>query len=173
MLAPWKESYDKSKQCIEKQRHHFANKGLIVKAMVSLLVMYRCESWTAKAEHWRVDGFEQCCWWRLLRVPWTARRSNQSVHPKGKQPWIFIGRTNAEAEALIFQPPVAKNQLIGKDPYAGKDWGQEEKRVTEDEMIGWHHRLNRHEFEQPPGNSKVQGSLACCSPWGCKELAMT
>ena len=91
------------------------------------------------------------------------------VHPKGNQPWILIGRTDAEAEALILQPPEMKSWLIGKDPDAGKDWGQEEKRVTEGEMVGWHHWLNGHEFEQTPGDSEGQGSLACCSPWGHKE----
>ena len=89
------------------------------------------------------------------------------VNPKGNQPCIFIGRTDAEAEALILWPPDAKSQLIGKDPEAGKDWRQEEKGVTEDEMVGWHHRLNG--CEQTPGDSEGQGSLACCSPWGYKE----
>ena len=86
---------------------------------------------------------------------------------------IFIGRTDAGAEAPILWPPDGNSQLIGKDPDAVKDWGQEEKRVTEDEMVGWHHWLNGHEFEQTPGDSEGQGSLACCSPWGCKESDMT
>ena len=73
----------------------------------------------------------------------------------------------------ILWPPDAKSQLIGKDPHAGKDWRQKKKRATEDEAVGWHHRLNGHEFEQTPGDSEGQGSLACCSPWGCKELGMT
>ena len=93
------------------------------------------------------------------------------VSPKGNQPLIFIGKTDAEAP--ILWPPDVKSQLIGKDPNAGKDWGQEEKRATEDEMIGWHHRLNEYESEQSPGDGEGQGSLACCSPWGCKELDMT
>ena len=97
----------------------------------------------------------------------------KTVNPKGNQPWIFIGRTDAEAEAPVLWPPVVKNWLTGKDPDAGKDWGQEEKGMTEDEMIGWHHWLNGHEFEQTPGDSEGQGSLVCCSPWGCKELDMT
>ena len=88
------------------------------------------------------------------------------VNPKGNQPWIFIGRADAEAEALILWPPDAKNWLTGKDPDAGKDWGQEEKGVIEDEMVGWHHWLNGHEFEQTPGGGEGQGSLAWCSPWG-------
>ena len=95
------------------------------------------------------------------------------VHPKGNQPWMFTGRTNAEAEASILWPPDAKSRLIGKDPDAGKDWGQEEKGTPEDEMVGWHHRFNGHEFEQTLGNSEGQGSLACCNPTGHKELDMT
>ena len=97
----------------------------------------------------------------------------QGVNPKGNQSWIFIGRTGAEAETPIVWPPNRKNWLIGKDPYAGKDWRQEEKGSTEDEMVGWHHRLNGQEFEQAPGVDDGQGSLACCSPWGRKELDTT
>ena len=96
----------------------------------------------------------------------------KSLNPKGNQPWIFIGRTDAEAEAPILWSPDAKNQLTGKYD-AGKDWGQEEKGATEDQMIGWHHQLNGHEFEQTPGDSEGQRSLACCSPWGRKELNTT
>ena len=91
------------------------------------------------------------------------------VHPKGDQSWIFIGRTDAEVETLILWPPDVKNWLIGKDLDAGKDWRQEEKGMTEDEMVEWHHWLNGHEFEQTPGDSEGQGSLACCSPWGIKS----
>ena len=88
-------------------------------------------------------------------------------------PWIFIGRTDAEAEAPIFCPPDVKSQLIGKVPDARKDWVQEEKGVTEDEMVGWHHWLYGHEFEQAPGVGDGQGSLVCCSSWCCKELDTT
>ena len=91
----------------------------------------------------------------------------QPVHPKGNQPRIFIGR--ADAEAPILWPPDAKSWLVGKDPDVGGNWGQEEKRMTEDEMLGWHHWLSGHEFEQTPGDGEGQGSLACYSPWGCKE----
>ena len=90
----------------------------------------------------------------------------KSVNPKGNQPRIFIGRTDAEAEAPILWPPDAKSRLIWKDPDSGKGWGQEEKGTTEDEMVGWHHRLNGHEFEQTEGESEGQRSLTCCSPWG-------
>ena len=118
----------------------------LVKAMVFPVVMYGCESWTIKkAESWGIDAFELWCWRRLLRVPWTTRRS-KPVHPKGNRSWIFIGRTDAEAEAPILRPPDAKSWLTWKDPDAGKDWRQE-KGMTEDEMVGWHHRLNGHEFE--------------------------
>ena len=88
------------------------------------------------------------------------------VKAKGNQPWIVIGRTDAEAEAPILWPPNAKSQLIGQDPDAGKDWRQEEKGMTEDELVGWNHRFDGHEFEQAPGDSEGQGSLACCSPRG-------
>ena len=95
------------------------------------------------------------------------------VHPKGNQSWIFIGRTDAEAEVLILWPPDAKSWLIWKDLDAGKDWRLEEKGKTEDEMAGWHHRPDGHEFEQASGVGDTQGSLVCCSPWCCKESDMT
>jgi len=95
------------------------------------------------------------------------------VNPKGNQPWIFFGRTDVEAETLILWPPDVKNWLVGKDLDDGKDWGQEEKGTTEEEMVGWHPWLDGHEFEQAPGVGDRQGSLACCSPWGCKKSDMT
>ena len=97
----------------------------------------------------------------------------QPVHPKGNQYWMFIGRTDAEAETPTLWPPDAKSWLTGKDPDAGKDWGQEEKATTEDEMVGWHHELNGHEFEWTLGVGDGQGSLACCSPWGYKDSVTT
>ena len=97
----------------------------------------------------------------------------QPVNPKETQSWIYIGRADAEAETPILSPPDAKNWLIGKDPDAGKDWRQEEKGMTEDEMVRWHHQLNGQEFEQTPGVGGGQGSLACCSPWGRKESDTT
>ena len=138
--------------------------------MVSPVVMYGCESWTIKKlECRRTGAFELWNWRRLLRVPWPARRSNQSFLKKKNKPRIFTGRTDAEAEAPILGPPHVKSWLVGKDPDAGKDWRQEEKGMTEDEMVGWHHRLNGHESEWTPGVGDGQGSLACWSPWGCKE----
>ena len=97
----------------------------------------------------------------------------QPVHPKGDQSWVFIGRTDAEAETPILWPPDVKNWLIGKDPDAGKDWGQEEKGTTEDEMVGWHHRHNGHGFGWTPGVGDGQGGLACCNSCGCKESDTT
>ena len=130
--------------------------------------MYGCESWAIKKpEHRRIDAFEQWCWRRLWESPLDCKEI-KSVNIKGNQPWIFIGRTDAEAEAPILWSPDVKSQLIGKDSDAGKDWGQEEKGVTEDERVGWHHQFNRHEFEQTSGNCEGQGSLVCRSPWGHK-----
>ena len=97
----------------------------------------------------------------------------KSVNHKGNQTWIFIGRTDAEAQSPILWPPDVKNWLTGKDPEAGKDWGQEEKRTREYEMVGWHQWLDGHEFEEAPGDGEGQGSLVCCSPWGHKELDTT
>ena len=94
----------------------------------------------------------------------------QPVNPKGNQSWELIRKTDAEVEAPILWPPDVKSWLIGKDPDAGKDWRQEEEGTTEHEMVGWHHWLNGHDFEQAPGDSEGQGSLVCCSAWGRKEL---
>ena len=95
------------------------------------------------------------------------------VSPKGNQSWVFVGRTDAKAEAPILWPPDANSRFIGEAPDAGKDWRQEEKGMTENEMAGWHYWLNGHEFEQALGGGKGQGSLAYCSPWGCKKLDTT
>ena len=126
----------------------------VVKAVVFLVVIYGCESWTIKkAGCWRIDAFELWCWRRLLRVPWTAGRSNQSILKEINPEYSLEGLV----EALVLWPPDAKSQPIGKDPDAGKDWGQEEKGVTENEMVGWHHWLSGHEFEQTLGDGKGQG----------------
>ena len=97
----------------------------------------------------------------------------KTVNPKGNQPWIFIERTDAEAEAPILWPSDVKSWPTGKDPDAGKDWAQKEKGVTEDEMVGWHHWLNGHESEKTQGDCEGQGSLTCCSSWSCKESDTT
>ena len=136
----------------------------IVKAMVFPLVMYRYESWTIKkAECWRIAAFKLWCWRGLLKVPWAVRRLNQSI-PKEINP-----KYSLEGLMLILGPPDMKSWLIRKDPDAGKDWRQEEKEMTEYEMVGWHHQLNWYEFEQTLGDGEGWGSLACCSPWGSKE----
>ena len=130
--------------------------------------MYGCESWIVKkAERRRIDAFELWCWRRLLRVPWTARRSTQSIL-KEISPGISL-----EAETPVLWPPHVKNWLIGKDSDAGRDWGQEEKGMTEDEMAGWHHWLDGCEYEWTPGVGVGQGGLACCDSWGLKELDTT
>ena len=125
------------------------------------------ESWVLK--NW--------CFWTLvlektLESPLDCKEI-QPVHPKGDQFWVFFGRTDAEAETPLLWPPDEKSWLIGKDPDAGKDWGQEEKGTTEDEIPGWHHPLNGHEFEGTPGVDDGQGGLACCSSLGRKESDMT
>ena len=97
----------------------------------------------------------------------------QPVHPKGNQSWVFTGRTDAEAETPVLWLPHAKSYLIGKDPDAGRDWGQEEKGTTEDGMAGWHHGLDGHEFEWTPGVGDGQGGLVCCDSWGRKESGTT
>ena len=148
-----------------------STKVRLVKAMVFPVVMYGCESWTVKkAEHWRIDVFQLWCWRRPLRVPWTARRSNQSIL---KELSPEYSRTDAEAETPILWSPDVKSWVLGKDPDAGKDWRREEKRMIEDEMVGWHHWLDGHEFEQAPGVGDGQGSLVCCSPWGHRESDVT
>ena len=120
--------------------------------------IYGCESWTIKkAECQRINAFRLWCWRELLRVLWTARRSIQPVNPKGNQPWIFIIKTGAEA--LVLWPPDEKSWLIGKDPDAGKDWRQEEKGTTEEEIVGWYYWLDGHEFEQAPGDSEGQRTM--------------
>ena len=145
----------------------------LVKAMVSPVVMYGCESWTIKkAEHWRIDAFELWCWRRLLRVPWTARRSNQSIL-KEISPEYSLEGLMLKLKLRYLWPPDVKNWLTEKDSDAGKDWRQEQKGMTEDEMVVCHHWLNGHEFEQAPGVGHGQGSLVCCRPWGNKELNTT
>ena len=136
--------------------------------MVFPAVMNGWESWTInEAEHQRIDAVELWHWKRLLRVPCTAMRSNQSTLKE------INHKYSLEGEAPILWPPAAKGWLIGKDPDAGKNWGQEEKGTTEDEMVGWHHRLDGHGFGWTPGVGDGQGGLVCCSSWGRKESDTT
>ena len=125
-------------------------------------------------ESWALKNW---CFWTVMLEKTLERslhcKEMQPVHPKGNHPWIVIGRTDVEAEIPILWPPDAKTWLIGKDPDAGKDWKWEKKGMTEDEMVGWHHWLKRHEFELTVGVGDGQGGLACCSPWGCKESDTT
>ena len=149
-------------------------KVCIVKAMVFPVVMYWYESRTIKkAKRGRIDAFELWCWRRLLRIPWTGRRSNQSILKEVNPEWKITGRIDAEAEAPRLLPPDGMGQLIGKDHDAGKDLRQKEKGMTEDAMVEWHHQLNGHECEQTLGGGEGQGNLVWCSPWGHKELDMT
>ena len=122
-------------------------------------------SWTIKkAEYRKIDAFETVVLEKTLASPLESMEI-KLVNIKGDKPWIFIGSTDAEADATILWSPDVKNWLTGKDSDAGKDWRQK-KGTTEDDMVGWHHRLDGHEFEQAPGVGDGQGSLACCSPWG-------
>ena len=144
----------------------------LVKAIVLSVVIYGCEldhkeSWAPKNWWFWMVVLEE-----IFENPLDCKEIKQ-VNSKGNQPWIFIGRTDAEAEAPILWPPDVKNWLIRKDPDVGKDWRQEEKGTTEDEMVGWYHCLYGHEFEQALGVGDGQGSLVCCSPWGRKESDTT
>ena len=166
-------SNGKPRQHIKKQRHYFANK---------VLCSQSCGFSSGYVRRWELDNkkawvLKNWCFWNVvlektLEIPLDSREI-KSVNPKGNQPWIFIGRTDAEAEVPIFWPPDGKSWLMGKDPDSGKDRRQEEEEMTEDEMFGWHQQLNGHEFEQILGDGEGQGSLACCSPWSHKELDMT
>ena len=168
MLLPWKKSFDQPRQHTKKQRHYFANKGP------------SSQSYGFSSSHvwmWELDYKES---WVLKNwYFWTVMlektleslldcKEIQPVHPKGNQSWMFIGRTDTEAETPILWPPDVKNWLIWKDPDAGKDWRREEKGTTENGMVGWHHRLDGCEFEQALGIVDGQGSLAYCSPWCCR-----
>ena len=140
--------------------------------MVFPVVTYGCESWNIKvAECQRIDAFELVLE-KTLESPLDSK-AIKLVNPKGKQSWIFTGMTDAEAEAPIFWPPDVMSQLIRKYLDAGKDWRQEGKRTTEDEMVGWHHWVNEHESKQALWDGEGQGSLGGCSPWGRKESDMT
>ena len=148
-------------------------------------VQYESHPWTSGPlihwQNWTSDiCLQSCSVSQLMTTPsiYTSGSNENSVDLATSDwvkdaSWIFTGRTDAEGEAPILWPPDAKSQFIRKDPDAGKDWRQEEKGTTEDEMVGWHHWLNRHEFEQALGDGEGQGSQACCSPWGCRKSDMT
>ena len=173
MAAPWKKSYDQPRQHIEKQRHSFANKGPSSQSYC----FSSSHVWMWELDHKEDWVLKNWCFWtvvleKTLESPLDCTEI-QPVHSEGNQSWIFIGRTDAEAETPMLWPPDAKNWLIGKDLDAGKDRRQEEKGMTEDEMVGWHHWLEGHEFEQAPGVGDGQGGLVCCSPWCHKESDTT
>ena len=158
--------------CFVRPRHYFAEKGLSSQSYgfssshVRMWELDHKESWAPK--NW--------CYWtvmleKIVESPLDCKI--KPVNPKGNKSWIIIGRTDAKAEAPILWPPDAKNWLLGKGPDVGKDWRQEEKGMTEDEMVGWHHRLDGHEFEQTSGVGHGQGGMACCSPCSLKESDMT
>ena len=160
-----KKSYDKSRQHIQKQRHYFSNKSPSSQSSgfssshIWMWELYYKESWVLK--NW--------CFWtvvleKTLEGPLDCKEI-KPVNPRGNQSWIVIGRTDAEAETPILWPPKMKNWVIRKDLDAGKDWRQEERETTEDEMVVWHYRHIGHEFEQALGVGDGQGSLVCYSPW--------
>ena len=160
-----------SRQHIKKQRHYFANKG-------SSSQNYGFSSshvWMWELDHKEGWGLKNWCFWTVVleKILESALDSKEikPVNPKGNQSWMFIGWT--DAEATILWPPDVKSQLIEKDSDFGEDWKKEEKGAAEGEMVGWHHQLNGHEFEQTLGNSEGQGSLVCCSPWGRKDSDTT
>ena len=166
MLTPWKKSYDQPRQHIKKQRHYFVNKGS--PSQGSGFSSGHVWMWELDCEEGWVP--KNLCFWtvvleKTVESPLDCKEI-QAVHPKGDQSWVFIGRTDVEAETLILWPPDAKSWLVWKDPDAGKDWGQEEKGTTEDEVVGWHHQLNEHEFGYTLGVGNGQGGLACCNSWG-------
>ena len=172
MLGSSKKSNGSSRQCIKKQRHHFADKGPCSQNGFSSSHVWMWE--LDHAEGWVLKNW---CFWtvvleKTLENPLDSKEI-KLVNFKGNQPWIFIGRTNIEAEAPIHWLSNEKSQLIGKDSDAWKDWRQKEKGMTEDGMFGYHHRLNWHEYEQTLRDTEGQGSLVCCSPWGHKELDAT
>ena len=185
-LTPWKESYDQPRQHVKRQRCYFVKKGpysQIYGFSSSHLWMWELdykESWALK--NWcfwavvlekTIESLLQGYGCKESLLQGSGCKEIQPVHPKGDQSGVFIGRTDAEAETPILWPPLAKSWLIGKDPDVGRDWGQEEKGMTEDEMAVWHHWLNGHKFGWALGFGVGQGGLVCCSPWGCKESDTT
>ena len=147
MLAPWKKSYDQPRQHIKKQRHYFANKGPSSQSYG----FSSSHGWMWELDHKEGWAPKNWCFWtvvleKTLESPLNSKKI-KPLNPKGNQSWIFIGRTDAEAEAPILWPPDVKSQFTGKDPDTGKDWRQDEKGTTEDEMVGSHHWLDGHEFE--------------------------
>ena len=175
------------KRCLLLGRKAMTNLDIILKSRDMMLPKkgLPSQSYVFSSSHvwmWELDYKESWapknwCFWtvvleKTLESPLDCKEI-QPVHPKGNQSWIFIGRTDAKTETPILWPPDVRNWLIGKDLDAGKDWRWEEKGTTEDEIVGWHHQLNEHEFASTPGGGNGQGGLTCCSPWGRKESDTT
>ena len=165
--------YDQPRLHIKKQRHYFANKGPCSQSYG----FSSSHEWMWELNYKVSWAWKNWCFWtvvleKTLESPLVCKEI-QPVNPKGNQSWIFTVRTDAEAETLILWPPDAKNWLTGKDPDAGKDWRWEEKGMTENEMVEWHHQLNGHEFGWALGVGVAQGGLECCSSWSRKESDMT
>ena len=167
LLLGWK-AMNKLYRVLKSKRHYFANKGPSSQS-------YGFSSshvWLWELEHKEGWALKNWCFWTVVLEKTLERpldcKEIKPVNPKGNQSWIFIGRTDAEAEAPILRPPDVKSWLIRNDPDSGEDWGQEEKRTTEDEMVGWCHWLDGHESEQTQGDNEEHMSLACYSPWGHK-----
>ena len=173
MLAPRKKSYDNPRPHIKKQRHYFVKKGPYSQSYG----LSNSHVWMWELDYKEVWMLKNWCFWTIvlektLEIPLDCKEI-KAVNPIRNQSWIFIGRTDAEAETPTLWPPDAKSWLIGKDLDAEKDWRQKENGMTEDEMVGWHHWLNGHEFEQAASDGAGQGSPACYSLWGRKELDTT
>ena len=172
MLASFKKSYDQPRQHITKQRYYFADKGPYSQSYgfssghVQMWELGHKEGWELKNWCIQIVVLE-----KAFESPLDSK-GIKPVHPKGDQPWIFIGRTNAKAKPPILWPRDVKSWLTEKGPDSGRDWGQEQE-ATEDEAVEWHHQLNGHECEQTLGDGEGQGSLTCCSSWCCKELDTT
>ena len=170
MLAPWKKSYEKPRQHIKKQGHHFADKGPYIQlygfssSHVRIWELHHKEVWALKKWWYWIVVLE-----KPLESPLDGKEI-KSVNPKGNQPWIFIGRTEAEAKAPILWLPDAKSPFFGKQSDAGNDWMQEEKGATGNEVVIWHLQLNGHEFELTVGNSEGQAILVHCSLLDCKKF---
>ena len=172
-LTPWKKSYVQPRQHIQKQRHYFVNKVLFSKGYgVSSGLVWMWE--LDYKDSWVLTNW---CFWtvileKTLKSPLDCKEI-QPVHPKGDQSWVFLGRTDVEAETPVLWPPDAESWLIWKDADAGRDWGQKEKGTMTDEMVGWYHLLNGHEFGWTLGVGDAQGGLSCCGSWDHKQSDMT
>ena len=172
-VASWQESDDKPRQCVEKQRHYSAGKSLCSQGYG--LPSGHIQLWELDCKEGRMPK-NWCLWAVVLEKTLESPFHSKEIKPvnhEGDHPWIFTGKTDAEAETPVFWSSDVKRWFIGKVPDFGKDWGQKENRASEDEMAGWHHWCSEHELGQHLGDGEGQRGLDCCSPWGCKELDIT